>query len=307
MRHIRIALSPAGDDYFVSGVNQPWNQEGADVTGAADDENSHYPANRSRAASCNGTGGPAGSARLASSRPRSRQRSRRKYVVQTHVVRELAVVIRQVHRVAEDHCRPRESPRIPTEGDSYRLAELRIIDLSDRLIAVGERFLEARHKLVLRPRRLHRIRGGGILRSAGCSHRAEVVAEEVIVARDVLSDKSDAQLRRRWFVAELRLGDRVESLRDVAMQGRDPVAKCGGDRIGGRCCGRLLGGEADRGQQRQNREMTEFHTYPPGMAKDRYSARGSGIPQSFQRLPYSSCRRHQKPFSLRPLGARSSH
>src|SRR5437763_258999 len=133
--------------------------------------------------------GTAGSARLASSRPRSWQRCRRKYAVQTHVVCELAVVIRQVHRVAEDHCRSRESPRIPSEGDSYRLAELRIIDLSDRLIAVGERFLEARHKLVLRPRRLHRIRSGGILGGPRSLHRAEVVAEEVIVARDVLSDE----------------------------------------------------------------------------------------------------------------------
>jgi hypothetical protein len=34
---------------------------------------------------------------------------------------------------------------------------------------------------------------------------------------------------------------------------------------------------------------------------------GIGIPPIAQRLPYSSCRRHQTPSSLRPFGARSSH
>src|SRR5438477_151466 len=121
------------------------------------------------------------SAGLTSSRTRSWQRCRRKHVVQTHVVRELAVMIRQVDRVAEDHPGACDSPRIPTKGDSHWLCELRIVELSDRLIAVRERFLEARHQLGLRPGRLHRIRSGGILGWPRSLQRAKVVAEEVIV------------------------------------------------------------------------------------------------------------------------------
>src|SRR6266513_3740367 len=126
-------------------------------------------------------------------------------------------MIRQVERVAEDHVGACDSPRIRTKGESYRLGELRIVELSDRLIAVRKRFLETRHQLRLRPGRLHRIRSGGILGCPRSLHRAKVVAEEVIVVRDVLSDESDTQLRRCWFVGELRRGDRVESLRNVAM------------------------------------------------------------------------------------------
>jgi hypothetical protein len=42
MRHVRLALSAAGDDYIVASVNEPRDEERADVTGAADDDQSHY-------------------------------------------------------------------------------------------------------------------------------------------------------------------------------------------------------------------------------------------------------------------------
>jgi hypothetical protein len=41
MRHIRLALSPAGNDDVVARGDEPRDKEGADVTGSADDDNSH--------------------------------------------------------------------------------------------------------------------------------------------------------------------------------------------------------------------------------------------------------------------------
>src|SRR5437773_9793642 len=100
-------------------------------------------------------------------------------------------MIRQVERVAEYHIGACDGPRIRTKGESYRLGELRIVELGDRLIAVRERFFEARHQLGLRPGRLHRVRSSGIFGCPRSLHRAKVVAEEVIIVRDVLSDESD--------------------------------------------------------------------------------------------------------------------
>src|SRR5207237_4316472 len=40
MRHIRLALSTAGDDYLVPRVDEPRDEERHDVTGPADDDNS---------------------------------------------------------------------------------------------------------------------------------------------------------------------------------------------------------------------------------------------------------------------------
>ena len=182
-------------------------------------------------------------------------------------------MIRQIDCVAEDHPGTCDCARIPTKSDSHRLGELRIVELGDRLIAERERFSEPRHQLRLRPGRLHRIRSSGILGCPRSLQRAKVVAEEVIVARDVLRDESDTQLRRGRLVGEFRLGNGIESLRNVAMQRRDPGAKRGGDRIGRRCSGRLLGGEGDRRHERQNREMRQSHTYPCRHGEGLYSAR----------------------------------
>jgi hypothetical protein len=41
MWYIRLPLSTAGDDYFVPGGDEPWNQERADVAGTADDDDSN--------------------------------------------------------------------------------------------------------------------------------------------------------------------------------------------------------------------------------------------------------------------------
>jgi hypothetical protein len=38
---IGFARSATRDDYFVSGGDEPWNQEGADVAGTADDDDSN--------------------------------------------------------------------------------------------------------------------------------------------------------------------------------------------------------------------------------------------------------------------------
>jgi len=73
-------------------------------------------------------------------------------------------MIRQVHRVAEDHPGACDGPRIPAKDDSH----------------------------------------SAILGWAGSLHRAKVVAEEVIIVCDVLSDVSDAQLCRRPLVRFIR-------------------------------------------------------------------------------------------------------
>lgn len=41
MRLIRLARSASRGDYFVSGGDEPWNQEGADVASSADDDYSN--------------------------------------------------------------------------------------------------------------------------------------------------------------------------------------------------------------------------------------------------------------------------
>src|SRR4051812_27607750 len=69
---------------------------------------------------------------------RPRQRSWRDDVVQAHVVRELAVMIGQIQRVAEHHVRARDGARVPAEGDGNGLRELGVVELSDRLIAERE-------------------------------------------------------------------------------------------------------------------------------------------------------------------------
>ena len=41
MRHVRFTVATAGDDYIVAGVDEPRDEEGANVTGASDDDNDH--------------------------------------------------------------------------------------------------------------------------------------------------------------------------------------------------------------------------------------------------------------------------
>jgi hypothetical protein len=41
MRHVRLALATAGDDYVVAGIDEPRDEERADVTGPTDDDKSH--------------------------------------------------------------------------------------------------------------------------------------------------------------------------------------------------------------------------------------------------------------------------
>jgi hypothetical protein len=38
---VRFARSPTRRDYFISRGDEPWNQEGTDVTGCANDDDSH--------------------------------------------------------------------------------------------------------------------------------------------------------------------------------------------------------------------------------------------------------------------------
>jgi len=165
---------------------------------------------------------------------RSRERRRRQHAIQTHVVRELAVVIRQVERVAEQHVRARHVSRLPAECDRDLVGELRVIELADRPLAILERRLELGDQRVLGPRCLHGVGGRGVLGRPCALHRPEIVAEEIVVVHQMLGDEPDALLRRRRLVAELRLRDRIESLGEVPVGGQDAVAERRRDRVGWR-------------------------------------------------------------------------
>src|SRR5512142_1295883 len=114
-------------------------------------------------------------------------------------------MIGEVERVEEYHVDARRLPLGTAQRERNRVGERRIGDLFDRLVAECKRCLEFRHELGLWPRCLDRV---GRRRVPGVDrrlHRAEVAAEEVTVARDVLCDEAEGQLRGRWLVAELRL------------------------------------------------------------------------------------------------------
>src|SRR4051812_48608030 len=88
---------------------------------------------------------------------RSRQRGRRQNVVETHVIRELAVMVREIEGVTERHVRARNSARLRPERHRELLAELGVVQLRESTLAERERFLELRNEGFLGPLRLDRV------------------------------------------------------------------------------------------------------------------------------------------------------
>src|SRR5437588_5961610 len=109
----------------------------------------------------------------------TRERRRRQDVVQTHVVRELAVVIGDVERMAKHHARTCHVPRLATERHRDLIGELRVIELGEGVLAERERRFELRDQRILGPLCLDGIRRRRVLRRQRRLHRAEIVAEEI--------------------------------------------------------------------------------------------------------------------------------
>ena len=119
---------------------------------------------------------------------RRRERGGRQNVVQAHVVRDLAVVIRHVERVAQDHAGARALPRLPAERQRDLFAQFRIVELGERVLAELERRLELRDERVLGPLRLDGVGRRRIRCRQRRLHLPEIIAEEIVVARQMLRD-----------------------------------------------------------------------------------------------------------------------
>ena len=168
-------------------------------------------------------------------------------------------MIREIERVTEHHRDSRRVPGRAAKRERHRVRERRVAQLVERLGAERERRLEFRYQLILRPLRLDGIRRRCVvLRSVGL-HRAEGVAEEITVAGDVLRDVAERELRGRRLVAELRFGNGIECLRDIAVRGEDPALERRNDWVGRRRRGRLLGGERAGNCEAGDRQTNDFH------------------------------------------------
>ena len=173
-------------------------------------------------------------------------------------------MIRNIERVTKHHVRADDRARIGAHLERHILAQLRIVDLCKRLLAERERILELRDQLRLRPHRLHRIGGRRVGHVLRCLHITERIAEQNIVAHEMLRDIPDRQLRRRRLVAKLRLRNRIKGLREVTLEAKCAGLEGGGDRIFHRCGRRLLRGECRGEGQREERGANLLHQRSPG-------------------------------------------
>src|SRR6185369_17981650 len=99
--------------------------------------------------------------------------------------------------MAEHHVGACGLSRLSIERHRDLICQLRVVELRKCTFTEGERRLELVDEFRLRPRCLDRVSGGAVLWGQRGLHCAKVVAEEVVVARQMLRDVSDGELRWR--------------------------------------------------------------------------------------------------------------
>src|SRR5678810_400573 len=97
-------------------------------------------------------------------------------------------MIGDIDDVSQHYHRSRRWPWLAIERQRDWLRELRVVELAKGVFTECERRLELRHERILWPFRFDGVGGRGIRRRQCGFHRAKIVAEEIVVARQVLRD-----------------------------------------------------------------------------------------------------------------------